>query len=270
MKISLLSIILLFGIFHTHAQNPGYFGKKNVIDFTFIAQSPVFGNIGYQGGSNQLLKLENGNLVESKDRFDWGFRFNYSHPTKRDFALGIEAGYDYYSVQRNYRSDADYYTNYYFEKLDVKSLSIMPKLEFSNEGGLLPMGISHQIGIGIRMVKPVDKAFSYAQTDFYASNVNIPITTEGAEYLKYTGSAVKGMTLMYALNFRTPLTKSLLLNYGIRYTLNFMSKTYFSAYNSQETYPNVLKLTENEFQSIVRTRKQLSFIQANIGLSYAF
>lgn len=252
-----------------NAQNPGYFNRKNVVEFSMNGQYPIFPNIKYITGSN-FYKVKNGMLTNSRDRFDFGFRFAYMRTLKRNFGLGLEFGYDYYSIQREGTSaylEAPYYyyVNIDFSKMDVSSMMIMPKLEFSNKGSVLPMGIAHQIGIGIRMVKPVDKEYSYAsgQYDNYTMEA-IPIP----EKYKYKGGSVRGLTLMYAVNMRTPLSKRLFLNYGLRYTLNFMSKP---SYLEQQTIQDSgLEMSEAEFRLIARERKQLSFIQASIGLSFAF
>jgi len=243
-----------------NAQNPGYFGRKNVVDFSVNGQYNLFSNLG-----RNFYKFENDKLVKYKDRVDWGFRVNYSRVLRRNFALGIECGYDYYRIQplQIYGYFSFYPTD--FENWDVKSLNIMPKIEFSNKGGLLPMGISHQIGVGIRLVKVVDKEYHYvldgngSQPSVLYNAIVMPDS-----YL-YKGTA-KGLVFMYALNMRTPISQRIFLNYGFRYTLNFMSKQLdYSAGTSQN-----LLMTSGEYQNLVRQRKIGSFIQGNIGLSFAF
>jgi hypothetical protein len=272
MKKTVKVLLMLVLVNQVSAQNPGYFGKKNVVDFSLNLQNPTFGNLRIAGRKDAtFLALNGSNLVSKKDRLDWGFRFNYSRPLKRNFAIGLEFGYDYFSVQRESRREYYGNNNYYFENVDVNSLSIMPKFEFSSDGGLLPMGISHQLGFGVRLIKPVDKEYTVAVSEeylLYSSSINIPIEPEYTSVLKYNGPSIKGYILMYALNFRSPLTKSLMLNYGIRYTLNFMSSTYINDYNVENL--SDLVLDEAEFTDIVRYRKQFSLIQANIGLSFAF
>lgn len=264
-----LSLLLVQTVF---GQNSGYFGKKNVFDFSINLQNATFANLrASTNAENKLLKQEGSFLTPTKDRLDWGFRFNYSRTLKRNLAIGVEFGYDYFSVQRNPKRFEYSSGDYYFQKIDVSSLSIMPKIEFTTAGGLLPMGISHQIGFGVRMVKPVEKDYSIAFTENYLLGVPdflVPIDQTLTQYTTYTSKPIRGYTLMYAINLRSPLTKSLLLNYGLRYTLNFMPKTFESSYYMQQ--PSDLRLSESELREIVRSRKQFSFIQAFIGLSYAF
>lgn len=247
------------------AQNPGYFNRKNVVEFTAIGQYPFFSNVqAMYGETREFNKVKNDQFKPYRDRFDWGFRIAFNHTFKRNFGAGIEFGYDYFSVQRESRMIINnfLYSEYFFEKVDAASMMIMPKLEFSNRGSVLPMGITHQIGIGIRLVKPVNKTYQYALYE-YGSAFEIP------DEFAYKGGTVKGVTFMYAVNVRTPLTKSLFLNYGIRYTANFMGNP---RYVIPTTYDGgaTLEMTQDEFQSLVRRRKQLSLIQASIGLSFAF
>lgn len=266
-------LLLMVFIHHVNAQNPGYFGKKNVVDFSINVQNPMFSNLRARWNDNvKFWGLNGSNLSPKNDRIDWGFRFDYSRTLKRNFAIGIEFGYDYFSVQRHYRRDLNSNYNYYFESINASSMCIMPKLEFSSPGGLLPMGISHQIGFGVRVVKPVEKAYQVAMIEGYQTSNNpntiLPINPGLSSYLPYNGSSIKGYTFMYALNFRSPLTKSLMLNYGIRYTLNIMGKAPYDDYSVNSW--SDLQLTENEFREIARYRKQFSLIQASIGLSFAF
>lgn len=262
---------LLFGIFAAvtaKAQNPGYFNHKNVLEFSFNGQVPLFANIREITGDDYFNKLENSTFVRQRDFFDYGFRFAYMRTLKRDLGIGLEFGYDYFTVQRETQYNSGwFYGNTYFQKTDVSSMMIMPKIEFSNKGSVLPMGISHQIGLGVRLVKPTDEQSYYIHmTDGSLPYGKKPLIKNPYDY---KGGAVRGMTLMYAVNMRTPLSKRLFLNYGLRYTLNFMSKP---SYLDIEEYQNneTPELMEAEFRSMVRQRKQLSFIQASLGISFAF
>lgn len=268
MKNIIAALVCITFTFASQAQNPGYFNHKNVAEFSFNAQTPLFSNLAYIFGGDYFNKVQGTRFAKTRDNFDYGIRLAYMHTFKRNFGAGLEFGYDYFSVQqepKTYYSGWDY--GYLaFERTNVSSMMIMPKLEFSNKGSVLPMGISHQIGLGIRMVSPVDKQYYIAN----ALNQNQVYYTPIEENpYKYKGKAVRGATLMYAVNMRTPLTKRLLLNYGLRYTLNFMSKADY--YEKQEAYDNPgPELLEPIFRDLVRKRKQLSFIQASIGLSFAF
>ena len=255
--------VLLFLVFvnQIQAQNPGYFGSKNIVDFTANGQFNFFNNF-----EKYFYRYVNTKLVKTKDNFDWGFRVNYSRVLKRNLAFGVECGYDYYTIQpyEIYNYDNNFKAN--FENWDVKALNIMPKLEFSNRGGLLPMGISHQVGLGVRLVKVVDREYHYVLNDYGNNISSFSNAIVMPDSFRYKGVA-KGLVVMYALNMRTPISKRLFLNYGLRYTLNFMSR---QLDDTQGNNSQSLSMTQSEYQNLVRQRKQFSLVQASIGLSFAF
>jgi len=79
---------------------------------------------------------------------------------------------------------------------------------------------------------------------------------------------VKKFVLLYALNMRTPITKSLMINYGIKYTINIGKKPndYYYAYSGGDPTLNYTKYVEN---SIARHRG-FSFMNAFVGLTFVF
>jgi len=252
------------------AQNPGYFGKKNVVELDMVGTFPLLSNFR----SVTWNKAEGDHIVNKKDYFDCGVRLGFIHTFRRNFAAGIEIGQDYFSVNfedyyDRYQSDYEWYesTNARHENVDVRALIIMPKVEFSTKGGLLPMGLSHQVGLGVRMNRAVDKPYIYEQAAYEGDG---DPASFGKTFYNYDNKAILGMTAMYAINMRTPLTKSLLLSYGLRYTLNFMKKTEAAYSNIPAVEANeVYWVNRDEMQMAIRSRKQTSFILFNIGISYA-
>jgi hypothetical protein len=273
MKKLILIFLLLTSISVAKAQNPGYFGKKNIIELDFVGTFPLLSNFKVIN----WYKADGDHIVNRKDYFDCGVRLGLVHTFRRNFAAGVEIGQDYFSV--NFEN---YFTRYQYldgfqnlesinaehENVDVRALVIMPKVEFSSKGGLLPMGLSHQVGVGIRMNQAVEKPYVY-EPDYYSGSGDP--ASFGKDFYNYDDKPILGMTAMYAINMRTPLTKSLLLNYGLRYTLNFMKKTiYNNGYTeSADTSNDIYWVNRAEMQSAIRSRKQTSFILFNIGLSYA-
>lgn len=262
MKKSILYLVLIGLSFASSAQNSGYFGKKNVLDISFNGQYPLFSNLSILVNNSTNFWHKNGSTLEQGyDNFDYGFRFVYMRTVKRNIGVGLEFGYDYFSIQRNQVAFGFSYV--IPEKIDVSSMSIMPKIEFTGEKELLPMGIAHQIGVGVRILNPVDKPYSYMNVNgnsVFGEMKEIPTA------YKYDGGSIRGYTLMYAINMRTPLTKFMFLNYGLRYTWNFMSKGEFNPFGNQTN----LQMQEDEFMYLARKRKQFSLIQANLGISIVF
>lgn len=262
MKKSIIYWVLVGLSFSSFAQNSGYFGKKNVVDFSFNGQYPLFSNLSIlTSNSTNFWHRKGEKLEQAYDNFDYGFRFVYMRTLKRNIGLGLEFGYDYFNIQR---PQVVYGFSYIMtEKINVSSMAIMPKIEFTGEKELLPMGIAHQIGVGVRILNPVDKPYSYMNVN---GNSVFGELKEIPEAYKYDGGSIRGYTLMYAINMRTPLTKFMFLNYGLRYTWNFMSKGDYVPFGSQTS----LQMEMDEFMYLARKRKQFSLIQANVGISIVF
>lgn len=265
MRWIIISFLLLGTTNSFLAQNAGYFGKKNTLDAAFNASIPLFSNLRQ---SATMLKYDNGQLAEHKDWIDVAYRFSYMRALSRRFGLGLEIGTEYISARRPNASiqmnTYPYYSaNYIFEKIDILTTTVMPKLEFTNATGLLPMGLSHQFGIGINFSNMRDRDYHYQKlSDGSEANEEVKLITSA---MKYTGGSVKSVTFMYQLNMRTPLTKFLFLNYGMRYMHNIMPS--FDSYDSQVSS---VTMSKSDFRNIVRNRRQYAFIQASLGLSFVF
>ena len=230
MKSNILLIVTLFITFLTYSQkNNGYYGKRFFIDIEGLGNYPMFSNIfgyAYNGYAAQGKTL-----VPKKDNFNVGFRLNAGFAVKRNLGLSIEFGQDYSSIYMNEYDNMyfDYstYLSVYHEMIDVKTTVFIPKLEFTTSKALLPMGLSHQIGFGIANSSIAEKDYLYRYYDYsyaldtenYSTNDTYPDPINFDKAQK-----VKKFVLLYALNMRTPITKSLMFNYGIKYTINIGKK----------------------------------------------
>jgi hypothetical protein len=275
------SILLIFGIapFIFGQKDYGYYGNKAIIQIESLANYPFFSNVltnTISGGSS--YKVSSGKLIPAKDRFNYGFRGTIGYAVKRNMALLFEVGQDYSNAgpeNDNYIYDEFGYSQTIskHEILDVVTTSFIPKIEFATSKSLLPMGIGHQIGFGIANSKVIEKNYTYELGNYDSFSGSYTYTTktystssEDIDPINFrTLEVVRKYVLLYALNVRTPLTKSLLLNYGIRYTFNFGKP------NSSLTYNNTGNedYTASAIQTVSRHRLG-SIINASIGLCYTF
>lgn len=258
-----LSFIIAMCLFSTaFGQYNGYLGKKNVIEFFGVGYNPTFSNLidEYYISRPTATKFD-----EETDQFDFGFRLGFSHSFNSQFALGVEVGYDYFSVDRDF-SQYNYSSFYKHEGLDIAMSSIMPKLIFSGKGSLQPMGISHQVGFGfvsynVRERDYKEKAFSTP----IAINEDLFQIIDSPDYEK-----PKGFVIMYALNMRTPISKSLFFTYGIRYQFHIIREKYLYTYDVDNNYFVIpSELPKNELGFLAHNRKKHNYIQAQIGLAFA-
>jgi hypothetical protein len=71
--------------------------------------------------------------------------------------------------------------------------------------------------------------------------------------------------LMYGLSMRTPITKSLMIHYGLKYTINIGKY-----YGQNNHYDQANSAYTNSFINAMYKHRTLSFINANLGLTFAF
>lgn len=273
MKSNILLIVTLFITFLTYSQkNNGYYGKRFFLDIEGLGNFPMFSNLfsntdnGY--AANATI------LSPQKDNFNVGFRVNAGFAVKRNLGLSIEFGQDYSSVYGpDYEMYFDDYTYSYVkhELIDVRTTVIIPKFEFTTSKALLPMGLSHQLGFGFATSSAVEKDYMYQYTNYQFTSpiVHYDTYSNDLDPINFEKiQNVKKFVLLYALNMRTPITKSLMINYGIKYTINIGKKPndYYYAYSGGDPTLNYTKYVEN---SIARHRG-FSFMNAFVGLTFVF
>ena len=254
------------------AQNSGLYGKKRFLEVNGLGYMPIIG--WFAADLNEVYKKEGNLLLQGKDIINYGFRLNLGTTVKRNVALSIEFGYDYANINSQeyinvpgtddwgYSYTAQYYIQH--EMLDVNSMVIMPKIEITKDGGLLPLGLNHQIGIGYTSSIVKDRDYLYKTSGFNYENFTPSEDPETLiENLVNFDQKFKGYSFLYAFNVRTPVTKSLLINYGLRYTLNLtqMSPTYS---------PGNFGIESTDVASLIRRMRLTNVITFNLGLTFAF
>ena len=256
--------LLLSSTFSLFGQKDhGYYGNKAIIQLEGLANYPFFSNVLTNDISGESSYRVNGDkLVETKDRFNYGFRGTVGYAVKRNMAILFEAGQDYSNAGPQSNSITH-------EMLNVVTTSFIPKIEFATSKSLLPMGIGHQIGFGIANSKIVEKDYTYEIESYDSFTGNSSYTTvkysdgdlDPINFEKLT--TIKKYVFMYALSVRTPLSKNLLLNYGVRYTLNFGKNTWDNTNSGNDSY------TSSTIETVSRHRLG-SIINANVGLCFTF
>lgn len=277
-QIQLISFILLFSGL-AWSQNPGYLGKTNVLELETVFNMPLISN-SFSYFDDSWYKKQGKNLAPGKDLFDVGYRLGYMHTFKRNFGCGLEFGSDFFSINAMRQESLDMYIdqntvsqlNGKLERLDVNSMMIMPKIEFTNEEGLLPIGLTHQLGFGFRIMHVMDKEYlsDLYEYQWSGGSVQIPQEELNSKLFDRDQNTFKGTTLYYGLKMRTPITENLLINYGMRYTINFMNGSIYEYIYSNDQYNEKYYLNENEINGMIKERRRWSFIYFGLGLSYVF
>ncbi len=267
----ILFVILLFGVSlslkaQKNLDNKGFYDAKFFITLEGQANSPLIYNLRTASTYPEYSRFDK-NLNEKKDKFNYGFRISGNYLIKRNTAIGIETGFDYASIYppKNYTDDLQSSSiSLLSEALDIKTFVIMPKIELSTKNALLPLGLSHQIGIGIAKTSIVEKNYNFLVIDNYGNSLVYNSIYKDKLY-NYSNNSFKNYLVMYALSMRTAITKNILINYGFRYTFNLpVSSNGFSESDAQYF------LQQNTIYESVKKQRSSSLINFNLGLTYAF
>ena len=291
MKIKIATKIVFFAVFvlsftNTKAQNSGYLGQKNILEINstlttgLITKLVSYTDIGDYSYENITP------LNDQRDIVDIGYGVSYFRVLSRKFAAGIYFGTDRFScnVKKLTFPSNDYYyldneLDGELELLDFKTLTVMPKIEFSKNSTILPVGFSHQVGFGFRTISLIEKEYESDLTEEGYNSITgnyekyslspQSVAFFNSKLFDYSKNKFKAKTIMYALNMRTPISNRLLINYGFQYTLNLMPKNWFSSYSTY-TSTGQYWISQSEIQDLIRRKKQFSCILFNIGLSFSF
>lgn len=269
----ILFISLFISTFSFSQKNNGYYGKRFFVDLEGLANYPLFSN--FLTGTQYGYKANGKNFVTKNDNLNIGFRINAGYAVKRNLGLSLEFGQDYSSVKMD-NSENMYLNDYYnvyvkHEMIDVKTTVFIPKFEFATSKALLPMGLSHQLGFGIANSRVSEKDYLYQYIDYSAGTNPITLYSTSKTDLDPVNfekfKTVKKFVLLYALNMRTPITKNLMINYGIKYTINIgrTPNDYYYSYSGDQTL-NYTRSVENT----VARHRSLSFMNAFVGLTFVF
>ncbi|MBL4861643.1 MAG: hypothetical protein JKY09_01310 [Crocinitomicaceae bacterium] len=272
MRIAFIITILCSSF--SYSQNTGLYGKKLCVEFDVTGSIPVFSMIT---NYNTDYKNKDGDLIEGRDMLDFSTRVAVSYAVKNNIGLGIEFGYDfsnvvpYENLGRTFTdpvSGFDYYEDLYgtdHERLKLRTVTVMPKVEFTSFSGLLPIGLNHQLGIGLSRSKIIEHDYLY--TLYPGPGWAQPDTNQFQKYFyNYENESFKGYTFMYALNVRTPISNRFMITYGLRYTLNLVPREKFNnALGNDERY----WLNKSEALELIRRRRMFSLISFNFGFAIA-
>lgn len=225
-----LAALTTFG--SARAQHYGYLGKKNYLDVKTVSHVPVVANIVwfFNDGYGSFREWSFG-------AFNTGVHVNAGRAVKPNLGISFEAGMDFMSNDVFDEEETAIYRS------QIRCLSVMPKIEFSTGNGMLPLGVSHQIGVGYYKLSS-----TYILDD-----------------ATYEFKPMNGVTLMYAFCLRSSLTRNLFVNYGARYTFNYTYGTYSEITDYWGEYW-VLKNNKTEMNA----QKRFNFVNVELGLSYVF
>lgn len=208
--------------------NHGFYGKKAYVEVTSSSYIPMIYNATSQPGYKRISK-ESSTLVTHKSWFNVGLRTSIGYTVKSNVGIALELGFDRFNLNSklvsSYKNPFDPSSNLYLnyhESVQINSILILPKIEIAGSNGLLPNGLVHQIGIGMTINKPANKEYATSVDEYYYQWEDVPPSydPELGEIIDLTQS-YKMLRFMYGLKMRSPIGKSVMINYGFRYNLDF-------------------------------------------------
>ncbi|TNF45938.1 MAG: hypothetical protein EP305_12590 [Bacteroidetes bacterium] len=272
---SILTISIIILGFTSFGQNTGLYGKRKYIEINGLGNIPLFG-WWINNYANQYYFKKSGpnNLIEGKDYFNYGYRIALGLAGKGRTGFGLEFGQEFFNIAgpdyaSYYYTDSWGYSYYQnigvkHEALVVKTTSIIPKIEFTSSGANLPVGINHQIGLGYTTSQIVEKDYilkinQYDASYFASSSDSSNFVNNFIDYNK----KYHGYTFLYNFNIKTPISKKVMINYGIRYTLNIRNwRESFGSSNSA--------WSPDEISTTIGRYRIANFLTFNLGASYSF
>lgn len=256
----ILASVIAFG------QNTGLYGKRFIVELSSTGSIPVF-NLGMR-----QYKAKNNRLYYKSDYFDYGVRGSFSYALLNNFGFGFEAGIDFSSIpaptgleiDTNNDDYSDYFIDMEHERLKIRTISFIPKFEFTTRNGLLPIGLNHQIGFGFTKTRVLKDDYVYESYD------EIPITTLSDDLFDYDNAAgVKSFQILYALNVRTPINKRILISYGMRYTANITMRGTMNSYFGYGTNNTKPYYDYDWAYDLIARKRVRSFISLHLGIAVA-
>ncbi|MES2589117.1 MAG: hypothetical protein V4622_09060 [Bacteroidota bacterium] len=270
---TLFLVFIILSSSYSFTQNPGLFGKKNIVDFNFIFSRPLLENVMYNSSNMVYVKRSGTSLEQTSDKLDVAFNFSYIRSLSKRFNLGVEFLYQKLDTKTplefNRETQLDYLTySGLMENLNFRHIGFIPKIEFCKENSIFGIGLHNQIGFGYCKSSIIEKDYLFELTK-YDGNSSSQLTEEEktdfkTNFFDYKSKGYSNFIFLYVLNFRKNLTKNLMLNYGFRYTFNFLFRSK-DQIDSKKYWIN-----NDQIFQMINAEKKYSIVQFKIGLSYVF
>lgn len=264
-EIRLLALVYFCAFSVVAQKKDSYFGNSNFVEVTSVSYFPLVQN--YLNRSAKHYKKSGSSLRStSPDWFNTGFRGAIGHAFKRNFAMSMECGMDFWStpLEEMYGGTEVGQSGTYFqisrhENLKMTTVHFMPKLHFASSSALLPLGLNHEFGIGYTRTKVSEREY----LSVLLSTSYVPESS--AEYIDFE-RVYPTVQFLYALRMRKPLTQNLLLNYGLRYTLDVGLSSESSNSKTEKLY----SATNGRIEDQVRNNLRNNILSFDLGITYAF
>lgn len=227
-----INCFLLLSITAQENKAMGYYGKRNYIDLSMNLNSPILYKILHKPSSynnpqeikiiNSGISIQVGRLLNKK----YGIALNFSR-----YKIAC------YSPIGFYESSIFEYFSGNFDPFITKTTNFMPVFTSSFFDNA-PMGLEFEAGIGFNITNIENNGLKYYSTD-QQNQASEQLLLNNINLYDFN-QKFKSYTFMFGLKTRYALTKNLLFNLGIRFTLstklennNFEFKDYYNDFKNQ-------------------------------------
>lgn len=262
------------------AQTTGFLGKRTMVSVSARLRTPLWFN--YYSNSRQLsaqsMKFVDGTYEEASNLLDLGFNASATYALSRK--VGVTANFAYetfkFHTGTNLLNDWMYWGktggNYSVTRatflrgqFSYGSLGIT----FSSRDGLLPIGLTHEIGFGYGKASTKnseENKFRLRQT-FHSegdtSFVEGEFINVDSEDLFDDQINYNLLVPYYKLKMVRPLTEDLLLSFGLQYSIHWVRTT---TLNNNDNF--ILK--PNDVSDGIKAKAFRNIVNFEIGLGYCF
>lgn len=252
-KVILFQTIITLTAFSAFAQNKkGLFGKTQFVEFNSLSCFNAFSHLGYYNGGYYSYSPSENSLSRSTDKFNYGWNVTVGTALKKGNAgFSLQTGFWYSNANgpsdlRVYDPQNGWFTAYIaHENLRVRTFILMPVVHLTENGSFFPAGLNHEIGFGLLSSRIADREYALKSMDegsYYWNGTYTPVNKIVDSIYQSKGSpidtksAIKGYSILYGIKFRTPVSKNVVISWGLRYTLNFTFKSQDYGWSDQGNY----------------------------------
>jgi len=255
-------------------QDHGFFGKKNIISFNATGAVPLLNIIATRNFENfELYRNSSGNLFSTDNFLDGGFNASFIHGFSNSFGFGVEYAMNFSNCAgpRTVRYPNEFGSTNFLEiqheMLDLTTMTFMPKIEFTTNSSIISVGLHSSFGIGYSLTSVKERPYLSKPVDLFDDT-----------YAVYDQNKVfnqkdnyHSLTIMYGLTARIPVTKNLLFQCGVRYSLNLNVNVIPDGMFNNTTGPTFGYYTsKQEIATHIAQHRALSLVTGNIGFAFLF
>lgn len=279
-----ITISLLFSLSYIFSQNKNtYFGKRYFVNTEFVGNFPLVYNISKRG------EKYNHDMTRKTDLLNQSFHFIAGVILKRNIAISLDLSKGYFDVcpgSTKYRyginpnpifyNDGEY-KYIHTETMQAISNSFMLKFELTNKRNLFPLGISNQVGIGLSFSKIINNYYRsqvfysnyYMEDSEYYDSDNYydinPTFLNKHLYNYEEQKAIKTLDIMYGLTKRTPISKNIFIQSGVRILFHVK----INRSSGLETEPGYI-YSRYKIEKEIFNQMSMNIIHFNLGVCYVF